>query len=340
MQDIAATQEATVNVVIGDAPADRRGGTLVSGNYFSLLGTRPAIGRLLAAHDDVAKGAHPVLVLSWSYWQEAFGGERSVVGRTVRINRMPFEVIGVTPRGFKGESFDRESDFWLSLAMTDVAQPDWIDLQPLERRGFAWLDLVARMKPGSTLEQVQGELTSIARAAEPDAEPKRSMKVLPATAATIGIDQASAASQLSWILLGVVALVLLLACADVAALLLARAEARRRELGVRLALGATRGRLIRQLLAESLLLAFAGAAGGLAVAALLRRAVVALAPADFLIPIASATPMLDLRMLGLTAGIALGVRAFLRRCTRIRSDAYRIAERLRGQVAGLRVFRM
>ena len=339
LTDVAAISTGgAVTVVRGSAPAERRMSTIVSGNYFSLLGVRPLLGRLLSPQDDV-RGAPAVVVLSYAFWQEAFAGDRNVIGQSMRLNGTVFTVIGVTQRGFMGETFDHGTELWLSTAMTGIAQPDWAELKPLERYGFSWLDIVARLRPGTSLGQAQAELNSIARAADPNATPPRAVRLLPAAAATIGIEQAPAAARLSWILLGVVALVLLLACADVAALLLARAEPRRRELAVRLALGATRGRLIRQLLSESLILALSGAVGGLAFAELLRRAVVQMAPSNFLIPVANATRMLDARVLSLTALTAIGCAILFGIAPAIAATRMALPNVLRGQVAGLRVFR-
>ena len=339
LRDVAATSTgAALNVVIGNQPAERLSGTIVSGNYFELLGTRPQIGRLLSPEDDRAKNAHAVVVLSYEYWQRVFAGDRDVIGQTLRLNGTPFTVIGVTPRGFKGESFDHDTQLWLSTAMIEVAQPDWIELKPLERPGISWLDLVARLSPGATAQQAQAELSSIARAVTPAEIGQTGVRVLPASAATITVDRMSAASRLSWILLGVVALVLLLACADVAALLLARAEQRRRELAVRLALGATRGRLIRQLLVECMMLAFAGAGVGLAIALLLRSGVSRMAPVDFLIPIGSAARMSDVRVLGLAALTALLSALVFGVAPALAATRFVLPGVLRGQTVGFRVF--
>jgi predicted permease len=329
---------AWLNVVVGNQQAERVPGTLVSGNYFELLGTRPAAGRLLSPQDDRAKGAHPVVVLSYDYWRRAFAGERSAIGNTLRVNGTVFTVIGVAPRGFRGESFDHDTQMWLSTAMTEVAQPDWQPLKPLERRGFAWLDLVARLRPGATLAQVEAQLNSIARAAENNRERPVQVTVRRASDVTITIDRVAAAARLSWILLGVVALVLLLACADVAALLIARAEHRRRELAVRLALGATRARLIRQLLAESLLLAVAGATGAIAVAALLRRAAAGFIPNEFLIPVNSATALFDARILALTAGTSVLCALVFGSVPAFAATRVALSGVLRGHATVLRIF--
>src|SRR6185369_11259315 len=128
--DVAATSTGTpLNVVVANQPAERVEGSLVSGNYFALLGTRPFLGRLLSTQDDRAKGAHPVIVLSYEYWRRVFGGQNSALGESVRINGNVFTVIGVVPRGFKGETFDHDTQLWLSTAMTEVARPDWKELK-------------------------------------------------------------------------------------------------------------------------------------------------------------------------------------------------------------------
>ncbi|HUQ81051.1 MAG TPA: ABC transporter permease [Gemmatimonadaceae bacterium] len=213
------------------ARSDRRlrvSGSVVSGNFFSVLGTRPLTGRLVAPADD-ARGAEAVAVLSKSFCKRRFDGNPGVVGTTVRINGFPFEIVGVAPRGFVGATFDAPADMWLPLSTISIADPGLEQLKPLERRRFTWLSIIGRLAPGATLS-----------------------RALPANDAAIDPSQRAEATRLSWLLVGVTTIVLLIACADAAGLLIAPAERRRRELAIRSALGASRARIVRQTLVESL----------------------------------------------------------------------------------------
>jgi putative ABC transport system permease protein len=307
---VAAVADARpVNVVIAGRAAEQVRATIASGTYFRVLGTRQELGRLMGPDDD-RPGQSGVVVLSYSYWQRAFGGDTDVTGQVLSLNRVPFTIIGVAPRNFTGIAFDQASDLWVPMAAAHIAAPGLVMLAPLERRGFSWLNVVARVKPGVSPAQVEAELSGIANSPAQRANRPLRARVVPASEATIDAAAAGSAARLSLILLGAVLLVILLACADVAALLLARAEHRRREFAVRLALGAGRGRLLRQFAVESLTLMVGAGIAGLAVAFVFRRALIALAPADFPVPFLSATPLLDTRVIAFTALLGL-VTVFL-----------------------------
>jgi len=234
---------------------------LVTGNYFDLLGVRPAAGRFFTPDDDRTPGAHPVAVIGYGLWQRRFGGMPDAIGGTVTLNRRPFTIIGIAPEGFRGVTSMFGPDLWLPSMMAPQLQPkqsnSWLD-----ERAAVVFNTFGRLKPGVTIAQAQANLKTIASALErdyPEPNAGRSVDVLPLTETTIFPGMRGMLMMAGGVLMTIVGLVLLIACSNVANLLLARAAARRQEIGLRLALGATRVRLMRQLVTESLVL---GAAGG------------------------------------------------------------------------------
>ena len=243
-------------------------GALVSGNYFEVLGADAARGRTIRPEDDREPGAHPVAVISDGLWRRRFGADPAVVGQNVNLNGLSFNIVGIARPGFVGTEKDRATDLWLPLAMYRQAMPgNFADVDPLTERQITWLSAFARLKEGVPQAQAQAELDAIARrlaATYPDSNKEKGATISPG----LGFDpnQRRDVRQLTTMLMAVVALVLLIACANVANLLLARGVTRHKELGIRLALGAGRGRLVRQLLTESLLLSLVSGAAGLFVA--------------------------------------------------------------------------
>jgi len=295
-------------VAINGGPPESVRRSAVSGNYFQMLGVPPVMGRTLDPSFDNEAGRHPQAVISYGFWTRRFNRDRTVIGRSIRIGGAPFEIVGVAGAGFSGMQVGAMADVWIPLAMEPV---------PLLRaRGAAMMRLFGRLHPGVSAGQAlaplqvsfhRSQMESLRRA--PPGTPARvfdrvaqmKLKIEPAGR---GVSPLRARyGQPIAIVFAVVAGVLLLACGNVANLLLARASARQREMAVRVSLGAGRSRLVRQLLTESLLLAGAAGAAGLAAAQWTVPVLVSmLAPADSPVQLAAG---LDLRVLAFTAGISL-----------------------------------
>lgn len=257
--DPIAQDDLPLSVSI-DGRAERGYGAIVSGNYFQGMGVTAALGRVLAPEDDGQPGAHPVMVLSHAYWQTRFAADPSIVGREVLVNNVPVNVIGVSQPGFIGSLLGLATQAWLPMAMQPQMETG---ADRLELRGNNWFQTYARLRPGATKTQAQAEVeTIIARVSREYPATNDGYRVELQQMWESSFGAPSVLAPILGVLSVVAALVLALACANVTNLLLARAVGRRREVAIRLSLGASRGRLIRQFLTESLVLAvLAGIAG-------------------------------------------------------------------------------
>ncbi len=300
-----------------DGQTERVEAELVSGNYFSMLGVGPALGRVFnSKEDDQTYSGHPVVVLDYEYWVSRFAKDPAVVGKKILVNNYPMTVVGVSAQGFAGLDPARAPQIRVPILMKPVMVPEWSFLQMDDRR-TRWVQVFGRLKQGYTAESAgaplqgmymqirQYEMTLPAARNWSQYARDRFMQgtivVEPAATGYSGLRNSFSKALI--VLMCMVGLVLLIACANVANLLIARAFARQKEIAVRLSMGATRGQLIRQLLVESLLLSFAGGVAGIALAVAMTRGLLALVPSE-------GNPLLiqpepDLRILGFTFGLTM-----------------------------------
>jgi len=253
---------------------------LVSGEFFSVLGIGPAGGQFFTAAQDRVPGANPVAVISWNFWQRDFAGDPAAVGRTLRIGQGTFQIIGIAPENFRGIQVGADSDVWVPITMQAQAIPGRDYLTPHDT---LWLQVMGRLKPGISIEAAQSSITvTMRQMLEAWRLPAKflNQRLVLHPGAKGASDLRDRFADPLLILMGMVGLVLLIACANIANLMLARVNARHREIEVRMALGAARFRLIRQIMTESVLIACLGGMLGTAFAWLGTRALVAFASAS------------------------------------------------------------
>lgn len=267
---------------------------LVSGNYFTMLGVRPAAGRLFnSREDDRVYQGHPVVVLSYDYWVSRFARDRTVVGKKILVNNYPMTIVGVSGPGFAGLDPASSPQIRVPILMKPQMLPEWTWFQPEDRRS-RWVQVFARLKPGYTAESARAPLQVLFHQVReyeltlPAAKDWSAWSRQRFLQGTVQVEKADTGysnlrndfSTALIVLMSMVGLVLLIACANVANLLIARALARQKEIAVRLSIGASRGRLVRQLMVESLALSFAGGLAGVALAVAMTRGLLALVPTE------------------------------------------------------------
>jgi putative ABC transport system permease protein len=298
LSGLAAFQMKSFGLLI-DRETEHVFGEIVSGEYFSTVGIAPARGRLLQPGDDRA-GASPVVVLSHAFWTRRFGAAPDAIGRTIRLNDQPFQVVGVAAQDFSGLMTPLRGDLWVPLAADAYLRPA-LDAQA--RLDSTSLHLVGRLKPDVDRARAQADLDTIGRQLRAAGQPGSGTTVSVYSGTTLHPEIAPPVTAFTAVLMAVVGLVLLIVCVNVANLVLARAAGRSLELAIRQALGAGRGRLLRQLLTESLLLSSAGAVGGLAISYWATRLLAAVqlpAPVPLALDLA-----IDVRVLAFTTLVAV-----------------------------------
>ncbi|HYY72138.1 MAG TPA: ABC transporter permease [Candidatus Bathyarchaeia archaeon] len=275
-------------------------GSIVSANYFDAIGVHPILGRGFAPGEDTSRNAHPVVVISYHLWKTRFQGDPQILGKTQHFDNLVYIIIGVAPEGFYGTFVGRAMEFWVPASMVEAFEGGGDKLQD---RGARWCEAYLRLKPGVTRNQAQQEISAIAARLEaeyPATNRGRGIKVWPLWQTPF--NHASHLLPTFEIMVVVVIFVLLIVCANVGNLLLVRSFARRHEMTVRLAIGAGRGRLVRQLVTEGLLLSFCGAAGGMLLAYWCRHALPLFFPGSMYLP-----GQIDGRVLWLSAAICVVV---------------------------------
>jgi predicted permease len=314
--DVLARRLVAASVSV-DNQTERILAEMVSGNYFTMLGVQPALGRVFSsAEDDQVYGGHPVVVLGYDYWESRFSRDPGVLGKKILVNNYPMTIVGVSAKGFAGFDPARAPQMRVPILMKREMLPEWGWMRADSRRA-RWVQVFARLKPGQTIESaaapVQGLFTQIRRheSTLPEAkdwsaysrdrflEGKLLMEKADIGYSNLRNDFSTALV----VLMCMVGLVLLIACANVANLLIARGFMRQREIAVRLSLGASRGQLVRQLLVESLVLSLFGGIAGVAVAVGLTRGLLALIPSETNPLLIQAEP--DLRVLSFTFALTL-----------------------------------
>ncbi len=316
LAEVACRRLASTSLSV-DNQTERVDAEMVSGNYFTMLGVKPALGRVFNSQEDdrIYQGS-PVVVLSYDYWATRFNRDPKIIGKKILVNNYPMTIVGVSADGFSGLDPTTSPQIRVPILMKPVIVPEWGWVH-MEDRRTRWVQVFARLKPGYTVElskaPLQGLFTQIRRyeMTLPEAKDWTDYSRKQFMKGTLNVEKANTGysnlrndfSTALIVLMCMVGLVLLIACANVANLLIARAFARQKEIAVRLSIGASRGQLIRQLLVESLLLSFAGGAAGVGLAVMMTRGLIALIPTE-------GNPLLirpepDLRILLFTIGLTI-----------------------------------
>jgi putative ABC transport system permease protein len=327
-----------------DGRTERIDGELVSGTYFPALGVGAAVGRTFTPDDDRTPGGHPVAMLTYSYWKTRFGGDPSIVGKTVVVNARNMTVVGVAQPDFNGVELGRTTQVFVPMMMKAQITPGW---DALDDRRWRWVNAFGRLKPGITAQQAKASLQpfyhsilemevkeAVFRNAAP-ADRQRFLKniidVLPGSQGRSNFRR-----QLTtplWLLMAITGGVLLIACANVANLLVAKATSRQKEIAIRLAIGAGRGRIVRQLLVESLTLSAFGGVLGLLLAIWIDQLLLTFSPSQSVKLVISTCP--DLRILAFTIAISVLTGIVFGLAPALQSTKPELASTLKDQVAGI-----
>jgi predicted permease len=312
--------------------AEVTAGSIVSANYFEAMGVHPILGRGFEPGEDSGRNAHPVTVISYQLWQGRFKGDRQIIGKTQRLNNVLHTIVGIAPEGFYGTFVGWAMQFWVPASMEEIFEGGGYKL---EDRGARWIEAYVRLKPGVTPVQAQQEISAAAKRLEtryPATNRGRGIKLWPLWQTPF--NNAGTLLPTLEIMLAVVVFVLLIACANVGNLLLVRWFARRHEMTVRLAMGAGRGRVLKQLLTEGLILSAFGAAGGLLVAHWCRHALVLLFPARGGVAM-HLSGEIDWRVLALSAAVCLIATLFVGLVPAIQTGKIDLAAALKAESAGV-----
>jgi len=296
---VTTITSSTLNV--GDH-AEVTTGSIVSANYFDALGVHPILGRGFEAGDDVGSNSHPVVVISYQMWRNRFKGDPEIIGKMQRLNNVPYTIIGVTPEGFYGTFVGRAMQFWVPASMEETFGGGGYKL---ENRAARWIESYVRLKSGVTEAQAQQQISGIAaqlQTSYPATNRARGIGIWPLWQTPF--NHARTMGPTLEVMVVVVAFVLLIACANVGNLLLVRSFVRRHEMSVRLAIGASRSRLVKQLLTEGLILSALGTAGGFLMAYWCRHLLALLLPEGDALYLPGA---IDGRVMAMSVGICLVV---------------------------------
>jgi predicted permease len=327
-----------IDVQVGastDATAEQPQARFVTGNFFSVLGVSAYAGRTFTAAEDETPGQDPVAVLAYDYWERRFSGSRAAIGSVMRVNDVAVTIIGVTPPGFRGDIVGQRLDFWLPMMMDPVIQPR---MNLLNDRGWSWVVMMGRLKPGIALETARQEVSAIEATAVREHLSGRELSQFEDGLKGNPIHVVSGARGFSerraeygkalWVLMAAVGLVILVVCANVSSLMLARIVARRREMTVRMTLGAGRGRLVQQMLVEGALLATVSTVLGLFAATWGARVLLTTVSGPSTIAIDTAP---DARVLAFTATLTLGCVLLFGLLPALRATQVDLATSLRSQ---------
>ncbi len=320
------------------ATAEQPHARFVTGNFFSVLGVSAYAGRTFTAAEDETPGQDPVAVLTYDYWQRRFSGSSSAIGSVMRINDVAVTIIGVTPPGFRGDIVGQPLDFWLPMMMDPVIQPG---MNLLNDRAWSWVVMMGRLKPGVTLEKARVEVSAIEANAIREHVAGRELSQFEDRLKDTPVQVVSGARGFSqrraeygkalWVLMAAVGLVILVVCANVSSLMLARIVARRREMTVRMTLGAGRGRLIQQLLVEGVVLAIVSSVLGLFAATWGSRVLLTTVSASNTANPVAIDTTLDARVLAFTAAMTLACLLLCGLLPAFRATRVDLAASLRSQ---------